>query len=372
MELDFHPAVLVGIDLVALLADDDRGLRSLDKRLRRQAWRAVGRVAGNRRQTHLEAGAGGIQVGALKLGRNDVERIANHQVLAVLVGAGMIGQLEQVPAAQATRSGDGCDLSVTGLQFLEPRLDVRFAVRRFGVQARIVVDLFILVLMPAIGGRGCLRFQIRLRIQEVEIPQNVLAGLKFLDRLPSADLVGLGTVSFVLMKGDLFVAGSGTVSIGRIAKHEGMLGLFVPEVVVDSFFLHQPADEVEIRLAVLDTVFPFAIRPGQRLRKIGKSAVTKDLFDDVPSRHLLENAAVRRPSQQPEPRAQNGGVLMQFSPLFGLRETGHVAVKIARLIVQDGQLDGDRFPHQVFELDATVLAQQRQFVPERLPQAFDP
>src|SRR5918999_3808740 len=84
MELDFHAAILVGPDLLAGLADDDRGLRSGNRRLRRYAWWTKGNIG--RKSSK--------RVGVSLLCRRMRDRL--QDVVFVYIGAVVIFQLKLV------------------------------------------------------------------------------------------------------------------------------------------------------------------------------------------------------------------------------------------------------------------------------------
>ncbi len=68
----------------------------------------------------------------------------------------------------------------------------------------------------------------------------------------------------VIVQGRLRHRGVSHVAVGQ---HEGVLPLLVPEEVEDPLLLHQPRDEVEIGLAVLDAVGPLGVRTA-RVRNV--------------------------------------------------------------------------------------------------------
>ena len=50
-----------------------------------------------------------------------------------------------------------------------------------------------------------------------------------------------------------------------VGQDKGVLPLRVLEIIMDAFLLHQPANEVEIGLPILDTIFPLRITDRQRV-----------------------------------------------------------------------------------------------------------
>ncbi len=306
VELDLHAAVLVGIDLLARRADDDRRLRALDDRLRGYPGRAVRRLAVERDDAALAvrlaaAHARHIGLGAQLAGRR------NHQVFAVLVVAGKAVQLEQPARKQARRVAAAVPAFVLALQFLQADARIGLSVTGLDVLARIIVDLeFLLCVVQRIV---VARLQIGARLFEVEIAEAVFSGLHLLGNRPCRQVIALPMAAL-----DRRVVRNGleprdrVVGTDRIGQDEGVFSVLVLEVVVDTFLLHQPADEVEIRLAVLHAVFPGPVTAAQALLEIGEPVVLEHLLDDLGYGLSLEDAAVGAARQQPQPGPQGGPI----------------------------------------------------------------
>src|SRR5690348_11204658 len=106
----------------------------------------------------------------------------------------------------------------------------------------------------------------------------------------------------------------------------------VIEIIVDALMLHEAADEVERRLAILDAVLPRLVAAAQRVLDEGLAAeavIAEDLLDDLGRGHLLEDAAIGGPRQHPKPRPQHRAVAMELAEAPGIAEVGAEAVKIA-------------------------------------------
>ena len=80
-----------------------------------------------------------------------------------------------------------------------------------------------------------------------------------------------------------------------------VLAVFVGEVEVDALFFHQPTDEIEVGLAVLDTVFAFGIAANQFFFDVVEALVAEHLLDDGRDVEILENSAVGGAGQKPQP-----------------------------------------------------------------------
>ena len=90
---------------------------------------------------------------------------------------------------------------------------------------------------------------------------------------------------------------------------------FVPEVVVDAFLLHEPADESKVCLPVLHAVIPGAVElAGEEVLAVGVAVVAADFPDDVRNPFLLEDAAIGSAGKEPEP-GDEGGPVAGKSPL---------------------------------------------------------
>ena len=104
----------------------------------------------------------------------------------------------------------------------------------------------------------------------------------------------------------------------RIGKHKRVLGFVVFEVVVDALLLHEPTDEVEIRLPVLDAVLPGPVGTAERFLEIGKTVVSENLLDNVRDGLVLKDAAVGVTGEKPQPgmhRRVVEGVVADECPL---------------------------------------------------------
>jgi len=73
-----------------------------------------------------------------------------------------------------------------------------------------------------------------------------------------------------------------------------VLAVLVLEVVVDALGLHQPVDEVEIGLAILNAIVTRLILARELLLELRVRIFLEDLLDDVRHGLVLEDAAVGR------------------------------------------------------------------------------
>ena len=225
-----------------------------------------------------------------------------------------------------------------GVQFLDADLRVVAAVGLLRVLARIIVDregrLRVLGRDVGLGDeRG-------FRLLEVEVVHRVGAGLHFLRQRPASDALGgeraaRGAVGHAVVTRIRVVRGAG------VGQHQRVLAVLVLEEIIDAFVFHQAADEVEIRLAVLHAVVPGGVRAAQRIPEIREALVAEDLFDDVGHRLALEDAAVRRARQEPQPGHEGRAVAAASAVGRGLHEAADVAVEVARRFAVE-QVQADR------------------------------
>src|SRR5205814_7544657 len=97
--------------------------------------------------------------------------------------------------------------------------------------------------------------------------------------------------------------------------------------VIDAFLLHQPADEVEVCLAILHAVFPLRISPAQLEFIILETVALKDLLNDVRHFFFLENAAIGSAREKPKPGNQSRPVVYISPFLRRLNKPADIAVE---------------------------------------------
>jgi hypothetical protein len=146
-----------------------------------------------------------------------------------------------------------------------------------------------------------------------------------------------------------------------------MFAVLVPEVIIDALLLHQPADEVEIRLAILHAVFPGPVLAAELFREVGETIVLENLLDDFGHLLFLEDPAVGLARQQPEPGPQRRMVTRKLTHAALVRELADIAVEVTGLALsREVEAHGKKLAHHIVELDVVVLAQQIEVEFERL------
>jgi hypothetical protein len=152
------------------------------------------------------------------------------------------------------------------------------------------------------------------------------------------------------------------VLAGRIGEDDRVVAVGVADVVVDSFLLHQPADEVEVGLPVLHAVGPLAVGGGELQLEVGHRMIGEHLLDDVRDGHLLEDAAVGGAGQEPQPRPHHRRVARVAPVLRALREARHVTVEVAAAVVGQRQLHRDVLAEDVVDVDVLLRTQQIELI----------
>ena len=143
-----------------------------------------------------------------------------------------------------------------------------------------------------------------------------------------------------------------------------MLVLGVLEEIADALLFHQPAEEIEFRLAILYAVLArlVALLQDEAVIVPAKTGILQDLLDDLPDIHLLEDAAVMPVRQVPQPGHQRGVVGREANALVALLEATHQGMQVAWLVVavdhQQGWLIND-----AGEINLMVFAGQFQVEP---------
>src|SRR3546814_5874788 len=74
--------------------------------------------------------------------------------------------------------------------------------------------------------------------------------------------------------------------------------------VVCALLFHQPADELERGLAVLNAIVAFAVGLAEGRAEVREAVLAEDLQDDVASALILKDPAVGRTAEEPEPGTQ--------------------------------------------------------------------
>ena len=139
---------------------------------------------------------------------------------------------------------------------------------------------------------------------------------------------------------------------------------------VDSLVLQEPADEVEVALAILHRVVTRGIALVELELEIGDRPAFEHRLHDLRYRLVLEDPAIPPPAEEPEPGYQLDIVAAVDALLpdeRGLRDQTMIVTLAAAL---DGHGHGHAFAEQVLEHDIRARAQQHQLVAVEAPELF--
>ena len=125
----------------------------------------------------------------------------------------------------------------------------------------------------------------------------------------------------------------------------------------DPLLLHQPRDEVEMRLAVLHPVLVRVVRLDALRRDIREALILAHGLDDVRDRHVLKRPEVGGKRQEPEPRPQLRLIHGEALRLLELYEFANQAVDDALTAVAERHLHRRRGADQLRRANARILAE---------------
>ena len=107
---------------------------------------------------------------------------------------------------------------------------------------------------------GWFHQEIRLGLFEIEVVKRIDPGLNDLIQKPVVYMITLTLFAlFWRIIRYLFISRHSFVGTDGVWQYKDMLAVFVLEVIVNPFLLHQSTDEIKIRLTVLNTIFPFPV-----------------------------------------------------------------------------------------------------------------
>ncbi len=145
-----------------------------------------------------------------------------------------------------------------------------------------------------------------------------------------------------------------------VGEHQDLLVRFVAKIVIDAFLLHQPADERKVALLVLHAVVPFAIAREQTL--VDRKAIPgQHLPKNLHNRQILEDAAVGRPCQVPQPWPQRDRIdvrARRVSLAAAERASRDVSAEMAHAAVGRDDFKRQRLAEQTVHVERGRLADQ--------------
>ncbi len=203
--------------------------------------------------------------------------------------------------------------------------------------------------------------QIIRRFLEVEIPQHVHYRLDLFFHCPIVDRLAARATGLDFVEEDVGVAVESLVRADGVGQHEDVVAIRVFEIIVDAFLFHQAADEIEIRLAILDAVFSFGVGARKPLDVvIAETPGFEDILDDLGNGHVLENIAFGGARKKPEP-GDNGGAVggrCVFALVGQLDQAADFPIEIPGLLVGNFEPDGGVLPHHFVQGNLAILADE--------------
>ena len=318
VELHFHPAILVGVDRLAVRSDHGSRLGTAGHRPGRDARRAPGRVSRRRQDLdHHRLLRRAVAARHITLRIHPIGH-AGDQVFLVEPIQRVLVQFQDLPAGQLDGVADAAVMTPLGLLRQHRRLGqgrVAVVVGEVGV---VVVDLGLVGRRrgarrrlsgvrdaPLVLGRlgrsverrrlqRVVALHLGLRLGEVEVAERRLALGPGHDGLgPAPDPVihpGLLRRSVL----HIVVAAVGMRS-AIVAQHHDVAAVAMVEEVVDALLLHQPRDEGEVALAVLHAIVALGVGALLQLAEIDvlAMALVEHRLDDLHRRLLLEDDGIR-------------------------------------------------------------------------------
>ena len=209
----------------------------------------------------------------------------------------MTGQGELIAALEAHAVAFAAHGDERNFAFLHAELGIAVAVVLGRVIARIIVALIHADVSRA-GQRGV---QTGVGLLKVIVRQRSHAGVDLVFLFDAEDGVRVQTATGGRSVACRRLARTGSEGRFVVGQNQRVLFFALLEEVENAFVFEQPRDEVEIGLAVLDTVVPGLIAGLQAQLVILEAPVFENLFDDVGHGLVLEDAAIGVEGEEPEP-----------------------------------------------------------------------
>ena len=157
---------------------------------------------------------------------------------------------------------------------------------------------------------------------------------------------------------------------GVVGKNQNVLSGLMPEEVVDAFFFHKAADEIEVGLAVLDAVVAGGEIAVEAQFEIVESEIFENLLDNVGNLLVLEDFAIGRARQKPGPGNHLGSIGGEAAVLRTLGEAADEAVPVPLGTIRVKDSERDIFANDVFEFQGIVFGQEVEIEVKELGDGF--
>ncbi len=358
-ELHLHPAVLVAVDLFAFRAADHGALGAEDFRFRVIERRTVRHVPRDR----AEAVAVALVEIVLVVRGVAGHRLFQHLRLLAFVEdfseqpqvvprrVGVFGQGKKMSADQNRLVAATFGQSIVAAMTFQRAISQMFAAVTVNESARVIV-IFQVRLSAAFG----IAFQLDFRFDEVVIAPRGTAGAGGQTQAETLDHRFVSDQSGVLLigHGREFREHRLVIAEGQFVAAGGVL-----KVVVNTFFLAQALDEIEIRFVVLHAVDALGVNRAElEVIIAGEDAVFfQHLADDLLHGHLLEDALIDPMREVRQLRAQGDFVAGQALARLALGDAVDQPVNAG---AGRRQLKKRQFVQHAFEVDRSLFADQFQ------------
>ncbi len=269
----------------------------------------------------------------------------------------MVGEVELVSGREGPANAGTMGDKVTRFLFLHAQLGEGRSISASSIFSGIIKD-FETGVAPD-GDYGRFRGQqTGGGSREVIVGQRIFAGPQLLLDIPGVDdVVRIESAAHQVVSG-AFLPRARFVDAGGVGDHHRMLPHFMLEEVEDAILLHEPRDEIEVGLAVLDAVLHRRVAAVEREVEVLKAAVLKDLLQDVANFLVVEDFAVRIAGQRPGPGNDFHLVMDEIRVGTTLRKVAYHAIEVARGVVRLRYRDGYVLADDLGKVDWALFGEQ--------------
>src|SRR5712692_2552876 len=371
-ELYLHPAVLIGVDLLAAGSHDHGHLGSLHKRPRREPGRTKGHGGRDADKGVRVTLARATRAGAVGLAHRGGMMDFGEHVALVQVLAAMFVELEFVAGYKGHAIAPALRDEMRSFLLFHARLDQRIPVVSFQIIPWKVINLQGLAGIQLHDGIY-IHFQIGGRSFEVVIGERVLAGTHLLGHMKLRDDIVTRVLDIAKVVVKFILVVRVVVNAGRIGQNQPMSFNVVLKVIKDPEVLQKAGDKVEVRFAVLHAVLELRVGLVQWLPVVFYPTSCKDVLKDFHHVFLLENTAIGVAAEKPQPRDHFR--LIVGNTLFGftLDEAADVPVDVTMtLSVAGANVDGHPLAEDLLVVDGVLRGKHLQLEAKELRDAFGP
>ncbi len=154
-----------------------------------------------------------------------------------------------------------------------------------------------------------------------------------------------------------------------VAQNHGVIAVVVLEEIKDAELLHQPGNEVEVGLPVLNAILQLVVRAGEAALVLD-SAIVEDRLDDLGDILVMEDPAIGVAGQKPELGHHLQFVAGHVALFAGAGKVAHDAIEVTLGIVNLQDIDGDGLADDGGEIDGRVFRQRSEVKVEQARNGF--